>query len=325
VPTGFLLLASALTHIHPGSGRAPGIVDSPVQKDPYNYPILMASSAKGALKSFCIRRSGALKNDKCLSSDGRIRCEDCESAKVCCCFFGSEPQEEAQTSLLSILDFVPLTFPVPSANAGYVYVTTPMLLRRASQVVYALELHNYAEALEKLADMAESKSLVIGSALSEDVDIAGATLEFNRVELSEGLKNLMRCIEELKGLASVATKRLVVVSDGIGASIVDKALIRLTRIRLQISKKTVMKRALWTEEYIPSGTIFISGLVVNYISNKYCGEVLGEDYMNKDNLVSIVYKKLKGMLGEDEFMFFVGGKESIGRGLIKVKIYYPMQ
>lgn len=313
-----LLAALALTHLHPGSGRAPGVVDLPVQKDPLNYPIILASSAKGALKALCARK---VCRESCLSNEGRIKCE---KAPLCCCLFGSEPhEEESYTSVISILDFVPLAFPAPSARAGYVYVTTPLILRRVSHILQAVGLGSYADSLEKLAAEADTRAAVVGNRLGEDVDIAGMTFEKQRVDLSKlgnEVTDFLNAIQGLKGMSSTFTQRLIVVRDEEGASIVDKSLVRITRVRLRVDRKTVESGALWTEEYIPAGTVFVSGLTINYVLNKYCDKILGNNYLTNRNLTEKIREKLEELLGGKEFTFFVGGKESIGRGLIKVKV-----
>ena len=93
---GILIIGYAVTPLHPGAGRVPGVVDLPVQRDPMGYPMLYASSLKGALKAECARRSDV----NCFKDDGRI---DCDKCKLCCCLFGGEPGEASEASgLLSV-------------------------------------------------------------------------------------------------------------------------------------------------------------------------------------------------------------------------------
>ncbi|WP_156328029.1 RAMP superfamily CRISPR-associated protein [Pyrodictium delaneyi] len=94
------VLASALTPLHPGAGRAPGVVDLPVQRDPYGYPLIPASSIKGALKT----QAGQRRN--CISG-GRVACSSSDCRAVCC-IFGPEPGEgDEGASAVSIIDFFP--------------------------------------------------------------------------------------------------------------------------------------------------------------------------------------------------------------------------
>ena len=108
--SGLLLLSIATTHIHPGAGRALGIVDLPVARDSLGYPLIFASEVKGALKILCLRSLCRDANGRLLvDSEGRARCSESEGCKLCCCLFGPEPGEaDAGSSILSILDLQPL-------------------------------------------------------------------------------------------------------------------------------------------------------------------------------------------------------------------------
>lgn len=150
---GFLLLGISVTPLHPGSGKSLGAVDLTIQRDPLGYPVVFASSVKGALKSLCIRRKTD-KIDSCVDDRGLAKCggETCSGLNVCCCLFGSEAGgEESQQALVSILDFTLLAMPVPSADEGYVYVTSQALLRKASLIIEALGEKNLAESLKDIA------------------------------------------------------------------------------------------------------------------------------------------------------------------------------
>ncbi len=103
-----LLLMTPVTPLHPGVGRAPGAVDLPVQRDPIGYPMVYGSSLKGALRAQCRRRGG-------------IPCNE---------VFGGEPGEEGKPGKVLVPDLVLFAAPVPSYDHGYIYVTTPYLLRR---------------------------------------------------------------------------------------------------------------------------------------------------------------------------------------------------
>ena len=57
-------------------------------------------------------------------------------------------------------------------------------------------------------------------------------------------------------------------------------------------------------------TIFLSGLVLLPFSNQYCEEIPEDELMNK---------LLKEVLKSSNYKFYavIGGKETVGRGLIK--------
>ncbi len=335
---GVVVLGYAVTPLHPGVGRSPGIVDLPVQRDPMGYPIVFASSIKGALKAECGRRLDP--NGGCFNDEGRLACSkggesDCS---LCCCLFGHEPGEEQATGLLSVLDFIPLAFPVPSLDRGYVYVTTPYLARRVVSILDAIDAKgDLTELRSFLSDITES-----GQERSENPPkLRGCLGGSGRVAIVldefDGVEELSNCqhlgiLEKLGGLAQDISSRLVVVPDDAGPLYVEKSLVRITRVRLNIATKTVSGRALWTEEYIPAGTLFLGGLIATLPKrNKYCRNVLrsgeageGELAIVSDSAVSVILEKFREAMKLDKnnvTYMVIGGKETIGKGLVKLQIH----
>jgi len=314
-----LLVGVAIDPVHAGAGRAPGIVDLPVQRDSLGYPLVYASSVKGALKALCIRSICGSGIDE---DSGVIKCSQCS---VCCCLFGPEPGEgDKGPGALAILDLVPLFIPTPSSEFGYLYLTTSVLLSRTTLILEVLGENELANSLSKLASEAErlgrSQLLVVGEEAkrglkSNYVTIGTTPLEakvlsedvLRKINLSK-LENLLR--EKLGGLAGRAMSRLVIASPQDGVSLIERSLIRVTRIALRRDRKVVKSGALWTEEYLPYGTIFITGAVDTGFRNDYC--------VDSQDLIS----KLKEVLKPRNGVFYVtiGGKETVGRGMIKFTI-----
>ena len=332
---GFVVLGYAVTALHPGIGRAPGTVDLPVQRDPMGYPMIYASSVKGAFKAECGRRSS-----NCLlkSSDGRIACEDCP---ICCCLFGHELGGSPAAGLLAVLDMVPLFFPVPSLSHGYLYITTPYLAARAASILSAIateeagikDLKGFLEAVKgygsstgKGRALNEGEVAVcssFGEEVGGEVYVGSTALKI----VDKGLKcKDLALIEELGGLASTIRSRLVVASDKDGPLLIEKGLVRLTRVKLRVDTKTVAGQALWTEEYIPPGTVFLSGFIaLTPRRNRYC---CGSDkeadkcIIVDDEQVEKLLMDFVRLIGGDDCTAYaiVGGKETIGKGMLLLKL-----
>lgn len=333
---GFFLAGTAITPLHPGSGRSLGEVDLTIQRDPLGYPIVFASSIKGALKNLCIRKKASENLRYCVDKEtGIAKCGDqnCEAINICCCLFGSEiGGEESQQALISILDFIPLALPLPSANEGYVYVSTPLLLMKASLIAEALGYENISKELSILASSKDKekkesseKIVVTSPAVKEPriTDIAGSTIKV--VSLPSGdsnFKELKKLTQNLGGLAANLLEKLLIVPDEVGPTILDRGLLRVTRIRIRKDRKTVAEGSLWTEEYIPSGTVFLGGILITPTHNKNCDSV-GIDTLNTKNtdIVSKVADEFKNIIGGNIFYFIVGGKETVGKGLVKTYVY----
>ncbi len=317
---GLLILGVAVDPLHPGAGRSPGVVDLPVQRDALGYPLVYASSVKGALKSLCARNLCPGRIIRGEGGDaGKIRCcareenGKCVDACECCCVFGGEPGEgEAGAGALAFLDLVPLAFPAPSADHGFVYVTTPVLLARIQLLLEAIGGNEAAAGLKRVVDelLAASMSLGAGRALAArglggSVSIGAAAL---RVDGEVDLSALRSMLGGLGGMASMLPDRLVVVSAQDGLALVERSLLRVTRVRLRRDRKTVATGALWTEEYIMYGTVFATGVVDTCYRNRYC-EALGGDP------VEMLWEAVRK--DGNRFYAVVGGKETVGRGMIK--------
>ena len=120
----------------------------------------------------------------------------------------------------------------------------------------------------------------------------------------------------LTSLGSIAGKLRdgIAVEDDDGKAVleIERGIIKYTRNKINYDSGTVAEHSLWTEEYLPHGTIFAGIIFFNVPrKNKYCGsEICSED---------CVKQKVKEFL-TDEFYLSVGGKESIGKGVVKVKL-----
>ncbi len=340
-PRGFVVLGYAVTALHPGVGRAPGTVDLPVQRDPMGYPMVYASSVKGAFKAECGRRAEE-DNKVCFDNNGRINCENCP---LCCCLFGHELGGEPAAGLLSVLDLVPLFFPVPSLSHGYLYVTTPYLAARAAAILEAIdtmnkhqneeteELEGLKQFLKNVKDLELDEGKAVACSIQGEKVYVGAT-ELNIKEDNNDSRRIkqscngLNIIRDLGGLASAIPSRLVVVSDVDGPVLIEKGLIRLTRVKLRVDKKTVAGSALWTEEYIPHGTVFLGGFAaLTPRANKYCCKELAKDNGNNcivrdsSDVSTLLGKFMKRMSGDScQTYAIVGGKETIGKGVLFLKL-----
>ncbi|HID41235.1 MAG TPA: type III-B CRISPR module RAMP protein Cmr4, partial [Pyrodictium sp.] len=93
-----------------------------------------------------------------------------------------------------------------------------------------------------------------------------------------------------------------------------------TRVRLNRDTKTVWKGGLWTEEYIPYGSLFAGLIGDSTFRGAPCGKTEERD---DDDAVARLSEIAKSHLsGKDgnTFYLMVGGKETIGSGLLNVNI-----
>lgn len=285
----FLLGISPVTPLHMGMGRAGGVVDLPVQRDSLGLPIIYASSLKGAFKSF-------------------LWAEDRGLAR---CLFGPEPNEdEKYASPVSFLDAVLALIPVREASGGLVMATSPLSLGRVDDYLELMGavkggVEGFSESIrgvvEKASGLGRGKALAAGWSPEGSLFVGGRRFE---------VKACGECgLEWLGGLVvgSLArySGRVLVFSEEDFRDIVEGALIRLTRVRVERERKTVKKGGLWTEEYVPQGSLFVSAALCSSrraSGAPACGGRYGE-YL--------------GTLRGVRFLV-VGGNESTGKGVVRL-------
>ncbi len=309
-----------MTPIHAGAGRGYGIVDLPIQRDSLGYPEIWASSFKGALKTHLI---------KIYDSDQNMK--NCIYA-----FLGSEPGEEiTYPGIAMICNLVPVALPVPSATHGFLYVTTPYLLSKVRSYLELVEvsdtvrtfnpdLYNEVKRLIEVL-LSEARNLgdneVLAPGMAErEVNIV--TWSFIRREISVPRISTTK-VDELHPLYQVKDigSSIVVVNDRIGKHIIEASIQRIQRVRLDRYTKTVARGALWSEEYLPMGTLFVGAISLQNPLVVAKGLEERKDIVEKYRTLS---RKLDEILKQiDGMHLVVGGRETIGRGVMKLKLSTP--
>lgn len=326
---GLLIIATTVTPAHAGSGRGYGVVDLPIQRDSMGYPIIWASSFKGALKTQLLRVMDKTKVEALL---------------------GSEPGGEITfPGIANILDLIPLAVPVPSAEEGVVFITTPYLLSRVKSYIDIVsnvleKLDHYREnqelskalksfidiLFERIVEATREHSDTAVFSINSDRDVTIITYKFKAKGLNidpsicEALDNELSNMHPLYN-AFKFTRHLLVIRDGIGRSIIESGIQRVYRIAVDRDTKTVKEGALWSEEYLPQATLLISVLTVSDLDvlNKAIRSRKDIEKRIKNAYISIesIEKLCKDILSKvKDVHLFIGGKETIGRGIIHFKI-----
>ncbi len=315
--SGFrVLVASSLTKLHPGAGRSPGVVDLPVIRDPLGYPYVPGSQVKGALKSLLARKL------KCMGDKGRASCGG-DTCSCLCCLLGAETGGEG-ASALQVTDLYPLLLPAPSAEVGVVYVTSPTLLSYAASILEAAGRGEEAGALRTAAKLTEEGK----AAASFEPPNGSVYLGLERIEAEDNRSELKSALEKLtalyKGLHPLyetldPLDRSLVVPEEDAVSIVESLLHRVTRVRLDRLTKTVGEGFLWTEEYLPWGTLLVGGIAETGFHSSHCeacGLLKGRSSID----VFVELLKKAGVYNGKVAYIVIGGKESVGGGLVKLAI-----
>jgi CRISPR-associated protein Cmr4 len=270
-----------VTNCHVGSGStASEEIDLPFQRDSLGYPTIYASSLKGSIKSFLLRTY-----------------EDSKKGDVFYLFGKDESADEA--SKVSILDAVLLLIParIISVSNGF-------------SGVYA-----YATTVE-LLDTAKSYLDAVFSLTQGNLDGKNDDVKFYKVDENGNLEVIVnesyfkfKENDDLKNnysrlIPPSVNKPILVFEGNIGKDIINRSLIRVRRIRIDRSKKTVEIGGLWSEEYVPHDTYFMSVALVREDGKKDGGSQSTLELFNS------IKNKLNYLV--------IGGHETIGKGIVRL-------
>lgn len=299
--TKILLFLKAMTPLHVGTGRAYAAhVDLPVQRDEYGFPSIWASSLKGALKS-------------------NIGDKD-ESIKKC---FGPDPEKLGSAmvagyahSRVIVTDARLVLFPARVLKGIFAYGSSPHLLNQFGKYLEAKDNTGISIDESLLKELNEGYAIVSEEELvdKDSIMINELTLKAKvHEDLIEkiGLNKILP--EEIYN--EVNDRGLILIPDvnNISLNVVNRGMFIQYRVRLHRDRKTV-EEGPWSEEYIPSNTILASLILCS-------GREVPAGTESGGQKIKCDAETLKNYINENMKVIFVGGKETIGRGLTKL---YPM-
>ncbi|MEM1606424.1 MAG: type III-B CRISPR module RAMP protein Cmr4 [Fervidicoccaceae archaeon] len=281
-----LLFIRAYTPLHVGVGRGEKTyVDLPIQRDEYGYPVIWGSSLKGAIKA---------------NLDQSVRL-----------YLGSEPGvTPTKPSAAVFLDARLLLIPLRVLDRVWSYATSINLLSMFNKYIEVLSSMGEQRKLSQLElfNLPRDKALVSKKELVRDGKVM-----VNEVELEAGVYEKVLEHTRLDKvlpqdiISTVNDKGLVILPDveNIDLRVINRSIMIQYRVRLKREEKVVEEGGLWSEEYVPMESVFSSVILCRdaKINNtdKKASEVCND-----------IVSRLNGRF------IYVGGKESIGKGLVKL-------
>jgi CRISPR-associated protein Cmr4 len=301
------------TPLHVGTGSGLGAVDLPIQRErATGYPMVQASSLKGALRAIALR----------------LRPNERNKIEV---IFGPEPSHASDhAGAISPSDSRLLLFPVRSLLGVFAWTTSRDALMRFNRDAIAAKIlpdwgkdkdcnqlfpnwpngendalitSDKCDLVPSEGDWSKAKPLVLEEfAFNALPDQSLATF-------AEWLaKNAFPQGPEYDYWRLKLPRSLVVLPENAFRDFVSHATEVVTRVRLDQNTKTVARGALWTEEYLPTDTMLYAPL---YSSAPRKKGVIQPD--TADGVLQFVQN-----LNLDRM--HLGGDETVGRGLVKVKL-----
>lgn len=300
-----------LTPLHVGVGRAEGAhVDLPIQRDEFDLPVIWASSLKGALKTHAWKQ---------------VESKPPEAKKEFYAVFGRDPQEPIAETIsgVTLLDARLLLIPARSSKDVWIYITSPHLL----QLFKTYTTLKNTDQADKSA-LTQIDMILSNPPLDDKVYTSSTTGEiyineqrFN-AESHEAVKKIREIVKAIGGVE----KEVAVVPDRWIVDLVRRSVIIQYRVRLDRATKTVQSGGLWSEEYLPQFTLLHSVAICRGVTIKTEksqapeGSSDSEKKYDENTICNKFREYVVGAGRNGTSVVWVGGKETIGKGLVKVVI-----
>jgi len=292
--------------LHMGAGTAVSYVDLPIQREKHtDFPIIQASGIKGVMREFAERE---WKDDK---------------TKVETIFGPKEGDKFA--SCIVFTDAKILLFPVRSVSGIFAWVTCPFVLKRFKRDLESagIEFKDNNEEIKIPEPSGEEKNrekiIVTTNSVLKVQSTNQVMLEEFVFDVEDGkgeeankiankIKEFLPENSALQDLINELPKRFCIVADNVFKDFVKLAVEIQTRIKINQTTGTVEEGALFTEELVPSESIFYSLVFFNDPYNKINGLQNVDDVMKATQNLFSNFPLLQ-----------LGGDETLGRGLLRVK------
>jgi CRISPR-associated protein Cmr4 len=298
------------TPVHAGAGMSLSIVDLPIQRERITgLPIIQASSIKGVLRAetlLLLKRRGDQK------AENKVRV-----------LFGPEPkpgQAVEHAGCVSPHDARLLLFPIRSLVGVFAWATCPLALERFKRELIAAGFSvNWdvptLSASSQQALVAESSEIVVDATIVLEEFAFKAQSDKRVKEITDWLtKYAFPQSDEYKPFREWLPKRFVILPDDAFRDFTQLATEVITRIRLKPETKTVADGALWTEEHLPSETLLYAPIFISKPLAPSANQLgLAESAAVLQELSGLQFDRLQ-----------IGGDETVGRGIVKVRFVYPL-
>lgn len=286
-----LLKLYAITPSHVGSGDTIGTVDLPIQREKHtNYPIINASSVKGAFREHYRKFKGNNKKDINI-----IFGTDEQDIK------DDKSKDNNSPSLVSFSDSRIFAFPMRSSESPFVWVTCPYIINRFIKDLSLIGIKK--NNINNVNARSDEAVVLMGNINSENVILEEAVVQIknnkndNKIINYEILNNLKELIRDY----FVEANKLLLVSDEMFSYCVTCTDIQ-TNIKIDVETGTAKDGALRYQEFLPSETLLYN---IVWFGNDNTNSI--QESMVKDSIKDAVKDFIQ-----------IGGDETLGKGIFKI-------
>lgn len=321
------------TPLHAGAGTRVSYVDLPIQRERItHYPMIQSSSLKGVLRweAFQAAKSNQktwdFKKVATIFGPGddlkRLKRYDAEDPEV-------ESLDVADFGgTLAFTDARLLLFPVRSLYGVFAWITCPMVLKRLLRDIYTLKFqNNILRSMEELTKktlkdseilVGKDSSLVVKLNNQENVVLEDFQLKAERdsTYLEHFATYLKQALGSQNPFIDDIPRKVALVSDNVFQEFTEMTTEIISRIRIDQLTGTVAQGALWTEELVPSETLFWTLIKID---KPYHQKAEKWGLTNHEDLEAALFK-----LTHNQVLQF-GGDETLGRGWLRLHWWKPNQ
>jgi CRISPR-associated protein Cmr4 len=268
--TSKILTLFTRTPLHVGAGASVGAIDQPIVRERHTgFPIIPGSSLKGVLADLWHADTNTDAKGKTTR----------DLAKNITWLFGSDSDEKASAGALSFGEARLLLFPIRSAKGSFAWITSPLLLARASRD----SAKNVSALSKELSDKFNAKdgdsfALFAASAPIALAGIAAISATTNTVaksgtptrlvledytfthaaELPAGLADALKSLipDTTEPVLADLANRLVIISDGMMSFFAKTACEIAQHVRIDDATGTASEGGLFNQENVPAETLF---------------------------------------------------------------------
>lgn len=328
------------TPLHAGSGSDLGVVDLPIQRERHTgFPKIESSSLKGALREDFESNTQevTIAGKKFKVNEGiRSRKEGVSTGKPLTLAFGPEGDEadKAHAGALAFTDARLLLFPVKSMKGVFVWITSPVILRRLERDIRLVEEYKDFKIDGIPTDLNQSDTSfaawesnccaeVRGAdvAILEEYTFALVSSYKDKIKVKEDSqdsgKSLGRYLSDKLGMKDEYLNEklktdILVLSDDDFRDFVEMATEVITRTKINNETGTVEKGGLFTEEYLPSDSLMYSMVMSAPIFQK-ADDRAKCDIKEANEVMEYFSKGLRPIIQ-------LGANATLGKGLLRTTL-----
>jgi CRISPR-associated protein Cmr4 len=293
-----LLFLYVETPLHAGTGRGLAAVDLPIQRERCTgYPIVQATSLKGKLRS---------------ATDPRASTNPALTKEEHTAIFGPEGQEASRhAGALAVVEARLLLFPVRSVAGVFAWTTSRDVLARFARDAQLTGLAcpwQLPPAQDRDQALVSGDALVVGGSLV--LQEFALTANRQQADTVRGIgqwlaEQALPETSEYGYWRNALPDRLCIVHEDIFRHLVLYATDVQTHVRLDIERKTVEERALWTSESLPCDTLLYAPIFAAR-SRRPGLNLSGKEILARLRQLGITRTQL-------------GGDETTGQGVVAVR------